>query len=122
MTRPSTYLVIFLLSVHVVAGLAAGAGADDVMGVSTENIQSDEVAGEAEDMENTNPSNTDGTLFGMIWTTFSDTLYGVLTTINPGLAMLGSAGVPANYINAFGLITSAVIGFDILSYLRGWGL
>lgn len=122
MTRPSTYLVIFLLSVHVIAGLAAGAGADEVMGIDTESIQDDELASEAEKMEDTNPSNTDGTLFGLITNTFSDTLFGVLSAISPGLDMLARAGIPVMYINGFGVLTSAVVGFDVLSYLRGWGL
>lgn len=122
MTRPSTYLVIFLLSVHVVAGLAAATGSDEVLGIDTDSIQNDELASEAEAMEDTNPSNTGGTLFGLITNTFSNTLFNVLSAISPGLDMLAGAGVPVFYINGFGLLTSAIIGFDILSYLRGWGL
>lgn len=122
MTRPSTYLVIFLLSVHIVAGLAAATGSDEVLGIDTDSIQNDELASEAEAMEDTNPSNTGGTLFGLITNTFSNTLFNVLSAISPGLDMLAGAGVPVFYINGFGLLTSAIIGFDILSYLRGWGL
>jgi hypothetical protein len=121
MTRPSTYLVVFLLSVHAVAGLAATTGADDVMGVDAGAVQSEQLADESQSLKETQPSNTGGTLFGLIGTA-ADALYSLFTTISPGLKMLGNAGVPSAYINAFGLITTSVIGFDLISFYRGWGL
>lgn len=122
MTRPSTYIVIFLVAMHAFAGLVAASGADEVMGIDSSGVESDELADEAQEMQDTNPSNTGGTLFGLIATTLSDTLFGVFSAISPGLEMLARAGVPRAYLNMFGLLTSTVIGFDILSYLRGWGL
>jgi len=120
MTRPTTYLVIFLVAFHGIAGLAAGP-ASDVMGISTSGVQSDQLADQGEEMENTAPSNTAGTLFGMI-NTASNALTGVFTTISPGLDMLLRAGVPQDYINFFGLLTGFIIGFDLISFYRGWGL
>lgn len=121
MTRPSTYLVVFLVAFHGIAGLAAASGADDVMGLNTQGVQSDKLASQGDDLQDTKPSNTGGTLFGLI-NTASDALFGLFTTISPGLGMLARAGVPQMYINFFGLMTSFVIGFDLVSFYRGWGL
>lgn len=121
MTRPSTYLVIFLVAFHGIAGLAAATGTDDVLGLSTGGVQSDDLADQGDELADTSPSNTGGTLFGMI-NTASNALFGLFTTISPGLSMLARAGIPQLYINFFGLMTGFVIGFDIISFYRGWGL
>lgn len=127
MPRPSTVLVIFVVSMNLFAvALGPGfMGVYDEIGIS-DNIQpNDDIDKEApqygEDGLATG-SGVGGTLFGM-YNVLSQGVQGLFSTIFPALDMLVYSGFPpALAYQVFGPLMGFVIVFDVLSFLRGWGL
>jgi len=129
MPRPSTVLVIFVVAMNAFAFAMIGMGVDDTMGLdgnieSSGNIQDDPNfdGGEGSD-EVTLPtgSGAGGTLFGM-YNVLGSGLESVFATIFPALKLMARAGVPSELVNAGGTLMGFIIGFDVLSFIRGWDL
>ena len=120
MARPSTILVVFVVTMNVMAGAMLAMGVPAAMGLDNQIHDSDDVPTETEDNLPTG-SGVGGTLFGM-YNVLTQQAQGLFSAIFPALEMIRRAGVPAPLTAAGGSLMSFIIIFDVLSYIRGWGL
>lgn len=134
MARPSTILVVFMISVNAFAGMTIAMEIDEALGLNTELGQCNEVDvdnpregceeyAEAEQQtQNVNTGSSLGdTLFGM-YNTLARGVGSIYKTVYPGLDLMSRAGVHDRIVMYLGHVFSFVIAFDIMSYVRGWGL
>lgn len=122
MARPSTFLVIFLVAFNLMGGIMMSQGIAPMLGLDStvgENSEVDSAINETREV-NTGTSLGD-TLFGM-YNTLARGVGAIFQFIFPGLNMLRRAGVPLYLTNTLGTLFSFVIAFDVMSYIRGWGL
>lgn len=125
MPRPSTVAVIFVVAMNLFALSFGVMGVYDEIGMDDRIQPSDEVDQQApqygDDGLETG-SGVGGTLFGM-YNVLSQGVQGIFATIFPAVDMLVRAGFPGAL--AYGVISplfTFVVVFDVLSYIRGWGL
>lgn len=132
MARPLTLLVVFFISMNLLAGVVNATGIGSAIGLGTqvgsqdinENVPSDSVSTGAP---------TGQTLFGM-YNVLAGQLSKFFGAVFPGLAMLRSTIMP-NWLvgnpqagSAFAKVgilaplMSVLIFIDLVSFLRGWGL
>lgn len=122
MARPSTTFVIFLVAVNLMAGLMMAQGIDTMLGLDATVGESDELERATNETRSVNTGTSLGdTLFGM-YNTLARGVGAIFQFVFPGLNMLYRAGVPLYITNLLGTVFSFVIAFDVLSYIRGWGL
>jgi hypothetical protein len=119
MARPTTVLVIFLVSLNLVAGIVTAQGIDTLIGVDATVGEDQAIDNAASSTKNVSTGNSIGdTLFGMynVLATGVSNVYG---TIYPALNMLDRAGV-AGYIvyGILGNLFTFVIFFDVALFLR----
>ena len=97
MARPSTMLVIFLISLNLIAGIVTAQGIDAMLGIDATVGGDQAVDSASSSTKNINTGSSIGdTLFGMynVLATGVSNIYGA---VYPALAMLDRAGV-AGYI------------------------
>ena len=131
MPRPSTVLVIFVVSINLFAGAFISMGIMDTVGLHGQVQQDNDVAQSAGEALNGTSNGeyglgtgtaADGTLFGM-YNVLSQQVQGLYATVYPALDMMNRAGVPDQLtFGVLGNIFTFVIIFDVMSYIRGWGL
>lgn len=121
MARPVTLLVVFFISMNLLAAIIPGSA----LGLDT-NVGGDAVRERIpEDAENDSIQSgapTGQTLFGM-YNVLSTQVSNLFSVIFPGLNMLERAGAPTEIL--YGVLAplfSVLIFLDVLSFLRGWGL
>lgn len=120
MPRPSTVLVIFVVSMNLFAGAFISMGVMDNIGVDDRVNENDNIPQEQDTDLNTG-SGVGGTLFGM-YNVLTQQVEGVFSAIFPALDMLERAGVPTAITGIFGGLFTFIIFFDVISYIRGWGV
>lgn len=121
MPRPSTVLVIFVVSMNLFAGAFVSMGVMQDVGLEDRSGQNDAIP-EEQNADLQTGSGVGGTLFGM-YNVLTQQVEGVYSSIYPALDMLERAGMPSELAyGVLGNLFSFVIFFDILSYIRGWGL
>lgn len=122
MARPVTLLVVFFLGANLFMGMLGAAGMGSMLGITTE-VGGDENVSEitSKDQVNTGAP-TGSTLFGM-YNVLTGQITNIFHFIFPGLAMLHRAGVPSMITAGFlAPLFSVLIVFDVISFIRGWGL
>lgn len=121
MPRPSTVLVVFVVAMNLFAGAFITMGVLDSAGLGDQVQQNDDIQ-ESQSADLQTGSGVGGTLFGM-YNVLTQQVQGVYSTIYPALDMMERAGLPgALAYGVLGNLFSFVIFFDVLSYIRGWGL
>lgn len=123
MPRPSTVLVIFIISINGTAIMMNSVGVDEMLGVNPEVDAPDDDLRDAEQQtQEINTGNSLGeTLFGM-YNTLASGVGTIFQLVTAGPDMLARAGVPSFLTNFLAGIFGFVIAFDVMSYIRGWGL
>lgn len=122
MARPSTFIVIFLVAFNLIAGVMIAQDVDSMLGLDATVGESDQLETAQNETQSVNTGTSLGdTLFGM-YNTLARGAGAIFQFIFPGLNMLYRAGVPLYITNLLGTVFSFVIAFDVLSYIRGWGL
>lgn len=121
MARPSTILVIFMVTMNLIAGAVIGMGIDSAIGLDGQFTQEADVpTQETTDLQT--GSGAGATLFGM-YNVLTQRVGGIYDTIYPALGLLTKAGVDTQITHGIlGNLFSFIIVFDIVSYIRGWGL
>lgn len=123
MARPVTTLVVFFISLNLLAGIFMSTGVAAMLNLDA-NVGGDEAVNKqvnnASDVSS--GTSTGSTLFGM-YNVLSTQVGAFYNVIFPGLDMLGRAGVPGYITHGLlGNLFSIMIFIDIVSFLRGWGL
>lgn len=125
MPRPSTIALIFVVSMNLFAVALGGMGVYDDIGVEDRIQPNDDIDQEADQYGEdglATGSGVGGTLFGM-YNVLAQGVQGLFSTIFPALDMLVYSGFPAPLAySVIGPLFTFVIAFDVLSFLRGWGL
>lgn len=121
MSRPTVYVVIFMVALNAFAGMIVGAGVDDTIGIDA-HIGGDETINSVQSAANDPESGTGAgsTLFGMYHTVTQ--IVGRIFSILPAFNMLGRAGVPWFIIGFFTEVMGVIIGIDTVAFLRGYDL
>jgi hypothetical protein len=121
MPRPSTVLVIFVVAMNLFAGAFVTMGVMDDIGLADRGGQNDQID-ENKNADLNTGTGVGGTLFGM-YNVLSQQVEGVYSNVYPALDMMERAGLPGPLAyGVLGNLFSFVILFDVLSYIRGWGL
>ena len=121
MARPSTILVVFMVSMNLFAGVLIGLNIDDTVGLSGQIHQEDDVPEQQTDDLQTG-TGVGGTLFGM-YNVLTKQVGGLYDTIYPAIGLMTRAGVPGEITHGLlGNLFTFIVFFDIVSYIRGWGL
>jgi hypothetical protein len=121
MPRPSTVLVIFVVSMNLFAGAFVSMGVMDDIGLADRGGANEDIK-QSQSADLNTGSGVGGTLFGM-YNVLTQQVQGVYATIYPALDMLERAGMPSELAyGVLGNLFTFVVFFDIISYIRGWGL
>jgi len=121
MARPLTTLVVFFISLNLIASALMGAGIASTLGLDA-NVGGDEAVDERVGNDVESGTSTGSTLFGM-YNVLSGQLSDLFGVVFPGLNMLERAGVPSWITGGIlGPLFSVLIFIDVISFLRGWGL
>jgi len=132
MSRPVTTLVVFFISLNLLAGVVNMTGIASATGLGTQVGGEDIDNGVPEESVSTGAP-TGQTLFGM-YNVLAGQLSKLFGVIYPGLGMLRNTIVPSWIVgnpqagSAFAKVgilaplMSVLITIDIISFLRGWGL
>lgn len=125
MPRPSTVLVIFVVSMNLFALAFGSMGVMDDIGLGERATPNENINTSApqygEDGLSTG-SGVGGTLFGM-YNVLSNGVQGIYSNIYPGLDLMERAGMPAQLAyGVLGNLFTFIVVFDILSFFRGWDL
>lgn len=122
MARPSTVIVVFMVSMNAFAGIMMAQGIDSMLGLDTTVGEDSEFDQAADDADTVNTGSSLGdTLFGM-YNTLANGVGAIYDVIYPGLRMMERAGVPGYLTGLLGNLFTFIIFFDVASYVRGWGL
>lgn len=119
MARPTTVLVIFLISINLIAGIVTAQGIDAMLGIDATvggDSAVDSATSSTKDIST--GSSVGDTLFGM-YNVLASGVSDVYGSIYPALNMLDRAGV-AGYIvyGILGNMFTFVIFFDVVLFLR----
>jgi len=124
MSRPITTLAIFFLSLSLFSQMLLATGVAATIGLDA-NIGGDNAADEVTETaegEVESGATSGDTLFGL-YNVLATQVSNVLGIFNPGLRMMGNAGVPSPIINMLLMPIVSLIKFiGIVSLLRGWDL
>jgi len=131
-SRPVTTLVIFFISLNLLAGVVNATGIGTALGLGSE-VGSNDINEQVPQDSVATGAPTGETLFGM-YNVLAGQLSKFFGAVFPGLAMLRSTIIP-NWLvgnpqagSAFAKVgilaplMSVLIFIDIVSFLRGWGL
>jgi hypothetical protein len=132
MARPLTLLVVFFVSMNLLAGVLSFTGISAALGLSSE-VGQDDIGDSVPSDSVATGAPTGQTLFGM-YNVLAGQLSRFFGAVFPGLAMLRSTIMP-NWLvgnpqagSAFAKVgilaplMSVLIFVDIVSFLRGWSL
>ena len=123
MARPVTTLVVFFLAFNLFAGVLAGMGVADALGMDTtvgEDEEVDKLDEQASDVQTGTGSGE--TLFGM-YNVLASGLESIYGFVFPGLRMLERFGVPTELTQQFlAPLFSLMIAIAIAAYVRGYDL
>jgi len=124
MARPITLLAVFLISFSLFSQMLISTGVAATLGLNTavggEDATENAVT-KSEDKVDTGASTGD-TLFGL-YNVGASQLKSILGVFNPGLKMMGNAGVPSPIVEGMLMPIVTIVKFiGVLSFLRGWDL
>jgi len=120
--RISVYFVMFLLFFNAGGAMLESTGAADTMGIDVAEGNDKELQQAKDAAGNPDPGNgLGGTLFGL-YNSLAGLLETIFDTIMPGAAMLKANGFPDFLVNFLFTGMSVIIGLDVISYFRGYGL
>lgn len=117
-SKPSVWIVLFLLSFNGAAAMMGAAGAWGYMGIQPDpggdKIETD-VTQEAQDFDTSQGSGA--TLFGL-YNSLAGVLEAIFNSIYPGAAMLKRIGVPDYLVNWLFAGLTIVPAIDLIDFLR----
>jgi hypothetical protein len=121
-SKPVTLLMIFFVSVNLLAGAMMMTGIADMLGLDA-NVGGDEAVAERTDSDAVETGTSSGdTLFGLR-NVISGQLADFFGVIFPGLAMLQRAGVPSWITGGIlGPLFSLWIPIGLVAIVRGWNV
>jgi hypothetical protein len=123
MARPVTTLVVFFVSINLIASVFMATGVAAMLHLDA-NVGGDEAVNDtvAAGKSVSTGSSTGSTLFGM-YNVLANQVGGFYDVIYPGLHMFERAGVPGYITDGIlGNLFSVLIFIDVVSFVRGWGL
>jgi len=124
MSRPITTLAIFLLTFSLFSQMLVSTGVAATIGIDAQvsDGEINETVTEETEGEVTTGASSGNTLFGL-YNQVTTQIQNILSIFNPGMTMLGNAGVPDPIVETLLKPLATLVKFiGLVSLVRGWDL